>query len=356
MTFIRSLVEEVSRQGAKCSVIAPQSLSRAVVRRLPIRPRFWIDSFDGGITAEVYQPYTFSFSKAGKKLVEKLNTVLVNQTFKSIKQPVDVLYGHFWRMGIRAAQLDVDLPLFVACGESVIPENFSLNLIKQMERKLKGVIYVSRDCLEESKRKGFQKDTDYIIAPNGYDPSVFKPMDKSVCRKQLGWNKDDFIVSFLGSFNDRKGVNRLSEAIRLANKKERISACFIGNGSIKPDCPNIVFCGTLDHDMIPAYLCASDVFVLPTLHEGCCNAIVEALACGIPVISSDLPFNDELLDQSCSIRTDPTDIQQIVNSILKLKQDESLRERLHLGALKKAEKLEIGERTRRILSFINTHI
>ena len=106
-------------------------------------------------------------------------------------------------------------------------------------------------------------------------------MDKSICREQLGWNKDDFIVSFLGSFNDRKGVNRLSEAIRLANKKARISACFIGNGAIKPDCPNIVFCGTLDHDMIPAYLCASDVFVLPTLHEGCCNAIVEALACGI---------------------------------------------------------------------------
>ena len=108
--------------------------------------------------------------------------------------------------------------------------------------------------------------------------------------------------------------------------------------------------------MITDYRCASDVFVLPTLHEVCFNAIVEALSCGIPVISSDLPFNDELLDQSCSIRTDPTDIQQIVNSILKLKQDESLRERLHLGALKKAEKLEIGERTRRILSFINTHI
>lgn len=356
MTFVRSLIAEISRKGHKCTVIVPQSISRAIAHNLPIRPRHWVDDFGDGFAADIYQPYTISFSKFGKNFAEKIYTKKVNHVFSKMDSRVDALYAHFWRMGIRASQIKTDVPLFVASGESIIGNDVSNELKEKMRERLRGAIYVSKDCYNESIEKGYQKDNSNIIIPNGYNPNEFKPMNRSECRDKLGWDQKDFIVSFLGTFSERKGMDRLSEAIIKANKEEAVSVCFIGRGTVKPKCTNIVFCGAVDHDNVATYLCASDVFVLPTLHEGCSNAIVEALACGIPVISSDLAFNDEILDDSCSIRVDPLKIEQITDALLRLKRDSSLRKELSLGALKKAKSFQIGTRADKILDFINNLI
>lgn len=127
-------------------------------------------------------------------------------------------------------------------------------------------------------------------------------------------------------------------------------------GSLKPTCRNILFMGTLPHDRIGEYLSMADVFVLPTLAEGCCNAIIEAMACGLPVISSNLPFNDDTLDETNSIRIDPNDIEAIKSAINTLFADKELREKLAQGALETASKLKIENRTKNIIAFIEEKI
>lgn len=356
MPFTRELIAEFSKAGIRCSVVVPQSVTRAIAHRLPIRPIHWKDHFSETAYADIYQPYSISLSSKLGKLAKIISRNAPDRAYKMVKQPVDVLYGHFWRMGIRASQTDGSLPVFVASGESVINDVHSEAEKAILQGRLRGVIYVSEDCLIESKEKGFQKDTPYIIAPNGYNPDEFYPMDKDVCRKELGWPKDAFVVSFLGAFSERKGINRLSKAISIAQKEEKIYSCFLGSGSLKPDCKNILFSGSIDHDNVAKYLSASDVFVLPTLHEGCCNAIVESLACGIPVISSDLRFNDELLDDTCSIRINPEDVMEIAQAILQIKKSTDLREKLSAGALQKAQTLMISSRAKRIMDFIYEHI
>lgn len=94
-----------------------------------------------------------------------------------------------------------------------------------------------------------------------------------------------------------------------------------------PDIKNMLHCGTVPHEKVYMYLNASDVFVLPTLAEGLCNAILEALACGVPVISSDLPFNYDVLDDSCSILVNPKNKDEIYSAILRLKEDEELKKK-----------------------------
>ena len=114
----------------------------------------------------------------------------------------------------------------------------------------------------------------------------------------------------------------------------------------------ILFKGAVENKEIPTYLCASDVFCLPTRAEGCCNAVIEALACGLPVISSNLPFNWDVLDESNSIMADPDNVEEIAEAITRIKDDMSLRKSLSDGALEKSASLSLNKRASEILKYI----
>ena len=76
------------------------------------------------------------------------------------------------------------------------------------------------------------------------------------------------------------------------------------------------------------------------------------MACGLPVISSNMMFNWDVLDDSNSIMIDPTNIDDISNAIKELKENPEKRRVLSEGALKKAECLTIGKRADGILKFM----
>ena len=106
------------------------------------------------------------------------------------------------------------------------------------------------------------------------------------------------------------------------------------------------------HDELFYYLNAADFFVLPTLAEGCCNAIVEAMACGLPIVSSNLPFNDDILDESNSIRIDPLNVGELTDAMRKLMHEKELCKTLSEGSLVRSNSLDIEERAKKIYRFI----
>ena len=112
----------------------------------------------------------------------------------------------------------------------------------------------------------------------------------------------------------------------------------------------------MPHREISKYLNAADVFVLPTLHEGCCNAIIEAMACGLPIISSNKSFNWDILDESNSLLIDPLNENEIFEAIKTLKVNKNQRMKLSQGALNKAKSLRIEERAKNILCFMEQKI
>jgi glycosyltransferase involved in cell wall biosynthesis len=185
---------------------------------------------------------------------------------------------------------------------------------------------------------------------NAVNPAIFYKKDRQAVRQQLRIDQNAFIVCFVGRRVPVKGALRVAAALKMT---KNINAIFIGRGAEIPDCDGVLFCGELPHAKIADYLSASDVFVLPTLAEGCCNAIIEALACGLPVISSDLPFNHDVLDAENAILIDPNNIDKIKNAIVKLKNSPELREKMSRAALETAAKLNIKTRSANILRFMN---
>ena len=129
-----------------------------------------------------------------------------------------------------------------------------------------------------------------------------------------------------------------------------------GKGKLKPDSSRCLWSEPVNNNDLAWFYSALDVFVLPTKHEGCCNAIVEAIACGCPIISADRSFNYDICDEGNSVLIDPDNVDEIREAILKVYKDESLRESLARGSIKKAEELTLSSRANNIMEFIESKI
>ena len=187
------------------------------------------------------------------------------------------------------------------------------------------------------------------VFPNGVDLSRFHPRAKREARRRCGLPADGFLVACVGNYLRGKGPARVGEAIE---GLDGVGGAFAGAGPLPPRGANVVFDRRIPHAQIPEFLSAADVFVLPTLAEGCCNAILEALACGLPVISSTGEFNDDILDDSVSLRVDPLDIGQIRAAIVALRDDPARRARMAEAARRHAERFDINVRAAAVLRFM----
>lgn len=366
LVFVQQLVHALIEQGVHINVIAPQSVVHNIVRKQNFLPIYSKGKTEQGIEYNVYRPYTLSSGnhKLFNKLLFWYNEFVMCRMVSKIKS--DVLYSHFWSSAqlVYKYALKNKIPLFVACGEG---DNALENMVESKSEEellllssaVTGVVSVS----SENKRKciefGLAKDNNIEVFPNGVNTSIFHKMDVHVFKKQLGIKEGDFVIGFVGGFVPRKGPDRIAKAI-VKLQDPSIKVMFIG----KPfsgypyefDCPGIIYKGPLEHKLLPKYVNCVDVLVMPTQKEGCCNAIVEALAMGIPVISSNGAFNDDILDENNSIRLDPNDVDAIADAIKALKDDTSRRKRMSEYSLSRHEEYSISRRAKRIIEFMTMKI
>lgn len=360
--FVQQLCNEMTRQGHKITVIAPQSITKNFFRRIPKRPYKRIEKIEGGEII-IYCPAFLSIGKIGKKigLLRNMRRNGISKIIKKLDPKPDAIYGHFWHNGFAGykATKELGLPLFVATGESIISQGVKTQEERDFVDYLTGLIAVSTKNLNESRQRKLLNDKHYTIIPNAIDNSVFKTHEKTKCRTVLGFPTDSFIVAFVGGFIQRKGPDRVAAAIRQLNNP-KIKSIFIGKSqdstNITPECDGILYKGSVKHEKLPLYLNAADVFVLPTLNEGCCNAIIEAMACGLPIISSDRDFNHDILDETNAILIDPNNIDQIANAINRIYIDVNLRERMQKSSIKKAKDLTLSQRAGKIIDFLKSNI
>jgi teichuronic acid biosynthesis glycosyltransferase TuaC len=356
--FVDQLCRAFADEGIQVTVIAPQSITRNIIHGEHFSKLHTQIITNKGNTFELYRPMYFSFGNGrfNKMTISSFNGA-VKRVFEGFKTKPEVCYGHFWSSiyALYPLAKKYGLPLYGASGEERVAnyDFYKTSQKKELADYLNGLINVSTKNRDECVSLGLVNMTKTHTIPNAVDLELFRSRDRISTRERMGIKSTDFVVVFVGQFVYRKGTLRLSEALKLLND-ENIKAIFIGSGIENPDYEHIIWKGRIEHMDIPNFLYASDVFVLPTENEGCSNAVIEAMACSLPIISTDAQFNYDILNESNSLLVDCHDISQIAMAIKKIKDNPNLRNELSKGARKVANSLSIDKRAEKILSLIRS--
>lgn len=171
----------------------------------------------------------------------------------------------------------------------------------QMLRRIDSPVAVSNSAsIALSERSGFAID----VIQNGVDTEIFHPVDSDAYKQQLRKNlnipltKKAFIsVGFLSYLKDPITI---IEAFQNEAIKEKCCMVFLGDGILRKSCEkrvqrndSIKFCGRVTN--VSEYLQASDFFVSAAQAEGLPNAVLEAMACGLPCVLSDIEAHREII-------------------------------------------------------------
>ena len=154
------------------------------------------------------------------------------------------------------------------------------------------------------------KESKFKVIPNGINLERFATLDKRECRELLGIGLERRVMVSVGALSERKGHHRIVEIIPEIKKEyPEILYIIVGGASVEGDMgkyiarqikrtgieENVLMVGEIPHERVGTYLYASDLFVLPTKAEGWANVFVEALACGLPVVTTDVCGNSEVI-------------------------------------------------------------
>ncbi len=357
LTFVQQLAWQMADAGQEVEVVCPLPVSK--IREYKDIPQVTIETTQDGNRVNVYHPRSVYLGQLwiGKWNTAYISTLLfryaVDNIIRKMDVKPDILYGHFITpAGITACMLGgkYGIPSYVAYGESTpwTVDQIGRARAKELLKSVSGIVSVSTANKEELVQTGVIEPEKVRVFPNGYRPNRFFPKNKSESRKKFDLPDNAFIVAFVGHFIMRKGIHILLEAV---NQIDGVYMICAGKGEISPAGDSVLFSGMVNPDDLADFYSAADCFVLPTVNEGCCNAIIEAMACGLPIISSKQSFNDDILFDDNSIRIDPKSVQAVCEAIVRLKENEDLRMSMAQASIMHSCDLTLDKRTEKILRY-----
>lgn len=154
------------------------------------------------------------------------------------------------------------------------------------------------------------RPADSLLIGNGIDLEKFYPVERAGARRELGLPADAQVVVSVGGLGERKGFHRVLEVLPdLLKIHPSLVLLVVGGSSPEGDWTqrltdqvreleldeHVRFLGQMSPQLLKTPLSAADVFVLATRYEGWANVFLEAMACALPVVSTEVGGNAEVV-------------------------------------------------------------
>jgi D-inositol-3-phosphate glycosyltransferase len=299
----------------------------------------------------------------------------------------DLIHSHYWMSGLAAESLSDSwggipiVHMFHTLGEmknriaQSAAERESPARIAGERRVLARADRVVVATLAEQTQIRFlykTNDRKLVIIPPGVDTSHFYPIPADEAKQFIGLKPDDRMVLFVGRIEPLKGVDTLIEAmscLKLRHNGRSVHLAIIGGEPaagpkeisaemvrLQKLCDElgvdqtVVFLGMRRQDTLPYYYSAAELLVMPSHYESFGMVALEAMACGTPVIASDIGGLGFLVQDGETGFTVPDgDPGQLCDKLSILLDDPELREKMGQRAVEVAQSYDWEKITKQIV-------
>ncbi|MFC2065130.1 glycosyltransferase [Chloroflexota bacterium] len=279
----------------------------------------------------------------------------------------DIIHSHYWMSGLAAVSLKQEwgtpfIHMFHTLGEmkNKVVKNVDViespnrieseNLILKEADQIVAATSTERTQLERLYTVDIEK---VIVIPPGVDTSHFYPIPVDEAREYIGVNLEDKMVLYVGRIEPLKGIDTLISAMSCLNFMEAVGdkpvslSIIGGDPDVSPafmttemtrlqEMSNnlgmekmVIFLGKRSQDTLPYYYSSADVVVMPSHYESFGLVALEAMACGTPVIGSQVGGLTQLVqDGRTGFHVQNDDPQELCEKLKLLVSDDELRNKL----------------------------
>ena len=347
-TFIKQSIDSIAAQNVDITVVSPKPLvvpfSAFPYHNFSKLPRIeHTEKYDIHYPRYIYAvPKKYFYPITGISYAHFVSRYAI----KNIKPNPDLIHAHFSYpdgFGMIGLAKKWNIPLVIsALGtiERKVAYEGSYNskqIIKAMNFADQ-VLSVSEDLKLHIVKLGINENK-VIVVPNGVDTEKFRPMGKENARNLLNLPVDKNIVLFVGALRSIKGVDYLIEAAKnfvnmntelyMVGRDDGLKKKLLKMAHELKITDLVKFIGPVNHEEIPLWVSASDILVLPSLSEGRPNVVLEALACEVPVVATDVGGIPELMiNGETGYLVPAKNSLELSKKVNKLLEDENLREKM----------------------------
>ena len=329
-TFVHEQVRFLSRH-CRVEVVSPTPLSLPVpgfgrwtaygrVGRFEIR-----DGIEVRFPRYLSLPRRVLFSRAWRFYLAALR--------RAVRTPPDLVHAHLaYPDGMAAVEYGrrVGCPVVISVHGHDVREIPRANrrwraLVAQALGRAAAVVVSSRDIRERVRALGVEEERMHDI-PQGVDCGLFK-----IGTRRPG-NEGSWRVLYVGRYDPRKGVDVLLEAMRrLRRHRSDVRLRLVGGSPVSgtaegyhrkaaalglTDC--VDFVDEQPHEAIPRFMAEADLFVLPSFYDSFGLVLAEAMACGLPVVSTRCGGPEELVDEPSGKLVPTGDSEALASGILEV--------------------------------------